>query len=1111
MKTNNSKFQQKNEKLNEIEFWIEYLKFYPRDIKFPFNNRRGKSYLGNSGNESFELQLPAINFLHKFSQQHNSTIEILAISLFSVLINKYSDDNDICMFIPHQADNFDINNTSIIRINYNSESFSELFECIHRNIIEVRMHETIAIEDFVDSFNLNLNSYVNVPFRCLFNWLKQPLHNEVSAIDIVSKFDLSFFIWENNNSIQGEIIYNKDIIHTETIVHLKQNFNKLITELSKNQDKELSSISIRSDYELEKLSSFNNTNAPIPNVLAHNFFEKQVDTHPNNTAISYKEEQLNYLDLEVKSNQLANYLQQKGAKPGSVIGICIERSTSLFISVLGVLKAGCCYLPLNPALPINNLEYILEDSGSNILISQNSLLDKFNRNRLNIILIDSDFELISTYPILRPTIQINTQLPCCIIYKIGPTGNPLGVPIHHESIVNVIYSLTKTAEITQSDKLLSIISFSVYNFIFEIFLPLSTGAQIIVATQLEISDIELLSKKISDFDITILQATPDIWGKLIHNDWPGKPNLKAFNSGKTIGASIARNIIPKVDVFWNLYGSPETTFATLFNLTKADQSNLIGKPIENTQIHIISNKGKIQPIGVWGEMLIEGLGVANNYQNNKNQTTKQFGKGFNKKNLFKTGEIARILPNGNFELLGNINNHIKLQGFMIIPEVIEQILCSMDNIKESLVINHITGNDGEKLIALINVTKNFCLNNESIITSLSDQLPDYMIPSDFILMHEFPRNINGEIDKQKLIFDISRSQTLETKTIVPTEGIEKIIYEYWVECLNTSKINSNDVFFNVGGNLQLAIPLLEKINTTFNIELDLKSFYEHPTIHDLSKLVNGIISEQSKHKKNTSHKTIVNIMQIQTNGKKPPFVFVHGDLANYFISEYLGNDQPFYSFFHLGSEGEKIRVKSTEEFAKFYISQLLSINTNGPFLLGGFSYGGIIAYEMAYQLQQMGFYIPFVILLDCNCVTASSPYTLPKHFKKDLSGKMKYFKFKYIRPAYKFIKKHYWNIFFALNISIPIHKRRNVIYAKYFHLSSLYNPNKKYTGELHIFTTTKNDEWRNPYPNWNDFGKAFTIYELEGDHKSILTNHETVSKIQKTIKLIIDNQPLQKQ
>ena len=852
--------KQKN-KLNEdtfkesIVYWKEQLKDHPSEISFPFDRARGNMLSGFGGRESFKLNAEISEKIRILSQKENSTTFMTMLTVFGLLLNKYSGDDDICIGVPtanrdNSTDEKIIGlfvNTIILRMHFkDSQSFTDLLHSVRKTTLEALSHNDLPFEKLVEILQpvrkLNVNPITQILFAYQ-NTPRPPLDLEgikperVLIKDTVSPLDITFYTWENDGKIEGEIEFNSDLLDRETIVRLRENFLFLLKNILENPDKEFSGISIISENEQSRQDKFNSTDVPVPDCLIQAFFEKQVISAPAKTAIVSGLKKLSYKELDDRSNMLANQLIHLGVEPGDAVGVYLERSSEMVISVLGILKAGACYLPLDPAFPQERLSYMFEDSGVKVIISQKSLKDK-HRDFKNaaFVIIDDKPGIAEKFPVNKPHIKTDSQSLAYLLYTSGSTGKPKGVRVHHQAVVNLIHSMSKSPGVTKNDVLLAVVTMSFDMSVFELFLPLSNGATIVVADSNDIRDGHSLMKLIEKFNVTILQAAPSLFYILLASGWKGKANLKALCGGEALTSGIVKKILPNVGELWNCYGPTETTvFSTAVRITDPDDKIIIGKPLDNTRIYFLDKQNNLLPSGVTGELTIGGMGVAKGYINQPVLTSEKFIR-FDGVNLvYKTGDRGRFLKDGNIELFGRIDNQLKIRGIRIEPSEIEVVLSKIEGINEAVVRLQKFAENDERLVAFLNVSDSFHADTRDISNKLKEKLPLYMIPSAYKILKIFPRTSNGKIDRNALIYDPGETGRHRRENNLNMTATEKIIHDIWCETLKTREISVTDNFFDAGGNSLLAISVFSKIEMALGSKMGLRIFFDSPRIKDLAE------------------------------------------------------------------------------------------------------------------------------------------------------------------------------------------------------------------------------------------------------------------------------------
>lgn len=841
--------------IDSISYWKTKLRDHTSAINFPYDHERIKIQSGYGTRESLKLSADLSSKIITLSHKENATVFMTMLAAFGLMLNKYSGDNDICLGVPTSNRGNSKNeeiiglfvNTIILRLRFDSsQSFRDLIETARITTLEALEHQDLPFEKLVEILQPERQVNVNPIAQILFayqNTPRPPLAFEgikperVLIKNNVAPFDITFYAWEDNGIIQGEIEFNSDLIDSKTILRFKDNLICLIGSAIENPDRKLSEIEIISENEKKILSDFNSTEDPVPDCLIQSFFERQVIALPHKTAIISGSEKITYKELDEQSNILANHLIHLGVKEDNGVGIYIERSAEMIISVLGILKAGCYYIPLDPAFPQERLNYLFKDSGAKVIISQKSLIVKhgFFEDALFVI-IDDNKSISNKLKSAPQNIKADPQSSAYLLYTSGSTGRPKGVMVHHKAVVNLITSMTKSPGVTENDLLLSVVTLSFDMSVFELFLPLSNGATIVVADSRDIRDGHSLIKLIDKHNITILQAAPSLYYILITSGWKGKSDLKALCGGEALTSGIVNNILSRVGELWNCYGPTETTvFSTITQITDPNARIHIGKPLGNTSIYILDKYNNLLPSGVTGEIAIGGLGVSKGYINQPALTAEKFIQLNDADKVYKTGDRGRLLKDGNIELLGRIDNQLKIRGIRIEPSEIEVALSQIDGINESVVRLEKYAENDERLVAFLNVSEAFNSDPRDISSRLREKLPLYMIPSAYQVMKEFPRTSNGKTDRKAFVFDTKKDADKTGGHRTYMTDTEKIIHGIWCETLKNQDITITDNFFEAGGNSLLAISVFSKLEASLNIKLNLRIFFDSPRIKDLAE------------------------------------------------------------------------------------------------------------------------------------------------------------------------------------------------------------------------------------------------------------------------------------
>ncbi|MBP0903704.1 amino acid adenylation domain-containing protein [Mariniflexile gromovii] len=715
---------------------------------------------------------------------------------------------------------------------------------------------------------------------------------------------------------------------------------------------------------LSYYNELNNTEAVYPTEPLHVLLHNQAKLFSNKTAIEFKGSCVSYEALQKRANQLSHYLVNQGVCAGALVGVSLNRDPELLATLMAILQCGAAYVPLDPNYPKSRLEFILIDSQAKHLIT----------NKDNTLHIDDSIkqlyieDALSQEKTLLNTplnIVVNQNDLAYILYTSGSTGKPKGVPISHKNLVNFLFSISKEPGITENDKLLAIttISFDIAGL--ELFLPLLNGACIIMVDAETARNGELLHDILKTKKISIVQATPTTWKMLLESKWEQPLPITALCGGEALTSELAQKILSKCKKLWNMYGPTETTiWSTIKEIKPDDELITIGKPIANTQVFLLNASGLLAKPGTIGEITIAGDGVAEGYWKRPELTAEKFIKNtFNSNTntlLYKTGDLGILLPSNNIQCLGRTDHQIKIRGYRIEPEEIEKNLILLNHIQEAVVLVH-----NDILIAFVKPIVFEKFTSEHINewkSNLTDKLPSYFVPNQIKVVKEFPTTPNGKLDRQALLY--SETIKIESSSISePKTDTEKLIAGIWEKYLHIDYVDIRNNFFELGGNSLIAIQVMNDIEKETGKTLPLSSLFEYSTIEKFSQLLNS-----------ENIDTWGSLVPIKPQGNKTPVYIVHGAGLEVLIfkelSDNLDANQPVYGLQAKDLFNSTTTYDTIEKIAAHYVDTIIDANPEGTFALAGYSFGGIIAYEMARKLTEQGKKVTMVGLLD----TAIEPH-----------------------------------------------------------------------------------------------------------------------------------------
>ena len=836
------------------EYWINKFKdceFSQLNLPYDYKISANREYKGSRISKTIDEK--SFKAIEEYARKAGVSPYMLFVSAFFILLYKYTGQKDITVGTPTaNRDKLETKemigmfvNNVVLRGKINSEDTACSFlNDMKEQILDDLSNQTYPFDMLVKKFGIKGDNSKNPLFDVMFIYQNQE-ENEIKdgkIIEInnqISKFNLSLEIKPKSHTINIE--YCTNLFKKQTIERLFEHYMNVIDSIMVDSNVKIKDIEIISEKEKNKiLYEFNDTKMDYPKEkTVSQLFEEQVEKTPDNIAVVFEDEKLTYRELNEKANQLANYLRNKGIKPNDIIGIMLPRSLELLISIIGVLKSGACYIPIDPTYPEKRIEYMLDNSQANLLITTNELYNNIKFE--NKICVNSE-EILP--PNEKNLENINSPEDMSyIIYTSGSTGLPKGVMLKHKSLSNLCAYLNNKVEFLKEEceykNIASVTTASFDIFIFETLVCLQKGLKIILANEDEQRIPALLDKLIKKNDAQIIQMTPSRMQMFMDNieDMPNLCNLKYVTlAGEALPLKLRDELIKLgVKKVYNGYGPSETTvFSTFTDVTNSKEIN-IGVPLGNTQAYILDSDLKIVPIGVAGELYIAGDGVGKGYLNREDITKERYTKNPFIENsiMYKTGDVCKYNAKGELYYLGRADNQVKIRGLRIELEEIENKILEFPFIKKAKVVKQVIGNR-EIISAYYVATRRIRISE--LRRHLIDTLPNYMVPSYFTALDAFPYTPNGKIDKNALPVPNGVLQNEKIEYIAPTTDLEVKLVSMWEEVLNTKPIGIKDNFFELGGDSILAMNLnIRLLKITDKIKYS--DIFAYPTVAELSKKI----------------------------------------------------------------------------------------------------------------------------------------------------------------------------------------------------------------------------------------------------------------------------------
>jgi len=972
----------------QVKYWKQQLAGVPALLELPTDYPRPPIQRYQGASLYFSLSDELTVQLKHLSEQTGTTLFMTLWSAFAILLSRYSGQSDIVIGSPIANRNhreiesligFFVN-TLVLRLDLaENPPFEAVLQQARQVALEAYAHQDIPFELLVEALQPERNLSHSPLFQVMFVLQNAPLPDlELVGLNstmlelesVTTEFDLRLEFIETASGLSGKLEYNTDLFARATIERLAGHLQTLLTGIVDNPNTPIHELPLLTKAEQQQLLAWNDTATDYPQDLCiHQLFEAQVEITPQAVAVVFEDQQLTYRELNTKANQLAHYLQTLGVKPEILVGICVERSIEMVIGLFGILKAGGAYVPLDPTYPTERLAFMLEDAQVPVLLTQSSLTEKLPKTKAQVVCMDIEAEMLSQYDEKNLISGVVPENLAYVIYTSGSTGKPKGTLIIHQGLVNY---LSWSLEHYQVAKGLGAPVHSPLGFdatITSLFLPLLVGQRILLISVSP--EAEAILTAIQSFqNWSLIKLTPahlEILNTLLPDELLGKTRFIILGGDALFGSSLSlwRSSAPKTRII-NEYGPTETVVGCCVYEVDANTREgavPIGRPIANTQLYILDQFLQRLPIGVPGELHIGGAGIARGYLNRPELTAEKFIKNpFSddpNSRLYKTGDLARYIPDGNIEYLGRIDNQVKIRGFRIELGEIEAALAQHPDVLENVVIVHEPSTTDKRLVAYLVLHQGQILEHTALHSFLTERLPYYMIPSAFVTLENLPITPNGKIDRRALS-QLSVSYQLSDKTFVaPRTPDEKFLAEIWASVLGVERVGLHDNFFELGGHSLLAVSLLAQIEQQFGKQLPLSALFQGPNIAELAKLLKNSTDTTNQWEP---------LVAIQANGKKQPLFCVPGAGGNvlYYhqLAHHLGQDQPFYGLQAVGLDGETAPDTQIEDIAARYIQEIQTVQNQGPYFLGGHSFGANVALEMSKQLQLKGQKVARLFIFD---------------------------------------------------------------------------------------------------------------------------------------------------
>jgi amino acid adenylation domain-containing protein len=930
---------------------------------------------------SWLLARPLISRLRELSRGAGATLFMTMLAAFQALLYRYTGQDDIATGSPIAGRTRSETegligpfvNTLVLRSDLSGNpSFQQLLDRVKRTALAAYEHQEMPFEKLVVELHPNRDFGRNPLVQVMFAHQNQPPQPvEFSGLSVTpveiqrrtAKFDLSLDTWEEPDGLKATLEYRTDLFDSMTAMRLLSHYENLLRAVVDDPNRSIGELPILSVSERRQLlvegngeTSDLSTDKPV-----HQLIEEQAAATPDDIAVVCAEDQLTYEELNRRANQLAHRLRKLGVGDDDVVGICLESHVNLMVALLATLKAGGAYLPLDPDHPRSRLQFMLQDTGATVLLTQKQLMDIFPKFTGKTIALESEWGELALERSENPLHPVAPNNLAYVIFTSGSTGKPKGVLIEHRGLTNYLNYCTSVYPIREGRGSLVHSSIAFDATITGLFAPLLVGRAVYLLPKHD--SLESLAKQLRELrDFSLVKITPAHL-KLLSQQIP-EQEANGLTRCFVIGGE---NLVAEQIRFWqqnapdtrlfNEYGPTENVVGCIaFDASqwRGGGSVPIGRPIRNTTAYVLDRNMQLVPAGAVGELYLGGVGVARGYLNQDSLTREKFVtdrfSAEPKGRLYRTGDLVRYLPGGMLEFLGRMDDQVKLRGYRIELGEIEAVLCQHPAIQGAAVAAQGEDRDDRQLVGYYVSDADPLPTSSELREFLKVRLPDFMVPAILLPIDALPLTSNGKVDRRALSLPDTVTMYRDNSPIAPRDELEFRLMNIWQSVLGSQRIGIKDNFFDLGGHSLLAMTVIDQIEKTCGKRIPLGALFQAPTIEGLTAFVR---------KKNPSETSTV--LPIQPTGSKLPFFCVQGSSR---LSHYLGPDQPFFALHPLAIDGIKVSSRNVEEIASECVKQIREIQPEGPYLLGGFSFGGKVAFEIAHQIRNQGQEVRLLALLD---------------------------------------------------------------------------------------------------------------------------------------------------
>jgi len=1111
----------------ELAYWKGLFPVEPPVLELPLDRPRPllQEHIGSA--YVFAMPVELTDNIKTFCRSERVTLFMYLLTILKILMFRYTHQQEIVVgcLAAGRSDidaekliGFFVNTLPVKTTLEGNLSFRELLLRVRVAALGTFSHQQVPYAKLLAELSPSRNQNINPLFQVMLNLHNMPRTvTTVEGLTIeeldydygISPVDICLKVTEQNGTIVCNLIYDTEIFEVETIARMASHFQMIIQGSVADPDEKISRLPLLTDTERISLlkGASRGLVAPCHKKCIHQYFEEQAALAPQKIALLFGDRELTYGELNKRANRLAHYLQEKGVGSEAIVAVGLEQSLDRIVCLLAVLKAGGAYLPLDVLYPAERLSFMLEDSKTEYILVSQATEARVEKSGTCKVCLEADLA-----DIIR---QSEDDLSCTtgpdnlayVIYTSGSTGNPKGVAVLHKGITRLVKDIDY-AHLGPEEVFLQLTTIAFDVSAFEIYGSLLNGGKLVMMDSDRPSMADI-GTKIEQYKVTSLCIAPETLQALLDECRHELLGLRqVLAAGDVLPVALAvrfRERLPDCRLI-NAYGPTEnsvyTTAYAVDSVSSDDRYVPIGRPIAADCVYILDKHLELLPVRIIGELYAAGDGVAREYLHNPKLTADRFvSNPFSTEpdsRLYKTGDLARYLPDGNIEFVGRADNQVKIRGCRIELREIETVVCQHPDIKHCIMTVS-TNQEGLKtLVAYVVMTESVQLRQNELRSFAKLKLPDYMVPSLYIAISQVPLTPAGKLDRQALP-EPQFAADSGRKTVAPRSNTEKRLVKIWANLLKLPKVSVQDGFFDLGGHSLLAMKLFADIERTFNKKLPVSILFQEDTIEKLAAVIDGDILLSAT----------ANLVPIQSLGKKLPLFCVHdidGEVIAYRnLALYLGKDQPLYGL-KLGLID--VTQISVEDLAEKYIGEIRKVQPRGPYLLAGHSFGGIVVFEMSQQLSRQGQDISLVAIFD-----TQNPQN--NRFRQGALPR-KTFSERLAKSYRKFINSGTTDIPQYISAKLKaegnrFNKRITNLLIRRNRLEKLRQENIRqallrahheyrpvwYSGTITLFRAMENDFFQETDDDlgWREVANKVTVHNVPGDHGTMIAQQNSLALV----------------